>query len=219
MSWPRADEQGLQFAALGAGEAGVVGWPRRGEWRPAAQPVGEVGNGQPVALGGVVAVDHVEIAGHQKGRAARSGRQQQAGSLPGARPLLVNGRPSTASGRKRPIRRACACRAAGEADRSRPVAALRRPTAGRSASRPCAGNWRSTPVRRRCCQRDRAVRRRRNRRPGAVSGGDRTITLRFVPRWRAPALAACGAGLVLALGLLLVRVRVSDFTGRRPAAC
>ena len=73
------DQQGLQFATLDAGQAGVVGGPGRGEGLAALQAVGQVGDGQGVAFGGVVAVDGVEVAKHQKGRAARAGGQHEPG--------------------------------------------------------------------------------------------------------------------------------------------
>jgi hypothetical protein len=51
-----------------------------------------------------------------------------------------------------------------------------------------------------------------------TEGGDRAVTMRYVPRWRAPSLALCGAGLLVALVLLLSR-SVSEFTGGRHTAC
>ena len=73
-------EQGLQFPALGARQAWVVGRPGCREGRTAAQAVGEVGDRQTVAFGRVIAVDHVEIARRQEGWAIDPGEQQQAGA-------------------------------------------------------------------------------------------------------------------------------------------
>src|SRR5690606_35594775 len=67
-------QQGLQFTPLRAREARVLGRPGRRQAAAAAQPVGERGDCQGVALGGVVGIDRVVVAEHQERRSAAPGR-------------------------------------------------------------------------------------------------------------------------------------------------
>ena len=70
-------QQGLDFAPLRPRQAGVIGGPGRGKGPCAAQAVGQMGNRQAVAFCGVVAVNGVEVAKHQKSRALRPRRGHQ----------------------------------------------------------------------------------------------------------------------------------------------
>ncbi|GAE53076.1 UDP-N-acetylmuramyl tripeptide synthase [Xanthomonas arboricola pv. pruni str. MAFF 311562] len=72
-------QQLLQFAPFGPAQAGVVGGPGGDQAGATAQAVGEQGDRQRVAFGGVVGVDRVVVAEHQECRAGRTGRQQQGG--------------------------------------------------------------------------------------------------------------------------------------------
>ena len=76
-------QQGLQFAVLCARQAGVVGGPglHEADWRAGRRrdQVGQLRDGQAVVLAGVVAVQRVEVAADQEGRAAAR-RHHQAGA-------------------------------------------------------------------------------------------------------------------------------------------
>src|SRR5579872_2423174 len=72
------DEKNLQFAALEAREARIVGGPSRRKRGTAAQPIGEQRNRQGVGVGRVVGIEHIEIMGDEKGWSLRSRRQKQA---------------------------------------------------------------------------------------------------------------------------------------------
>ena len=69
-------QQGLQLAPLRPRQARVVGRPGCSDTAAAAQAVGQGGNGQGVAFGGVVGIDRVVVAQHQERRAVAPGRQQ-----------------------------------------------------------------------------------------------------------------------------------------------
>ena len=69
-------QQGLQLAPLRPRQARVVGGPGRGDAAAAAQAVGQGGDGQGVAFGGVVGIDRVVVAQHQERRSVAPGRQQ-----------------------------------------------------------------------------------------------------------------------------------------------
>ena len=72
-------EERLQFTALAPRQAGVVRRPGRDERLATLDPVAEMGDGQGIALGGVVAVDDVEVPEDEKCRPARAGGQEQTG--------------------------------------------------------------------------------------------------------------------------------------------
>ena len=57
----------------------IVGGPGGDQRAAAAQAVGQQRDGQRIALGGVVAVDRIEVAEHQERRPGHAGRQQQRG--------------------------------------------------------------------------------------------------------------------------------------------
>ena len=78
-------QQGLQLAPLRPRQARVVGRPGCSDTAAAAQAVGQGGNGQGVAFGGVVGIDRVVVAQHQERRAVAPGRQQHRAARIGRR--------------------------------------------------------------------------------------------------------------------------------------
>ena len=81
-------QQRLQFLSPGARQQRIVGRPGGDDAAPAAQAVGEHAGGEGVGFGGIIGIDGVEIARHQKGRPVASGGQQERGVAP------PSGRPS-----------------------------------------------------------------------------------------------------------------------------
>ena len=81
-------EQRLQLLSPFARQQRIVGRPGGDDAPAAAQAVGEHAGGEGVGFGGVVGIDDVEVARHQKGRPVASGGQEKRSVAP------PSGRPS-----------------------------------------------------------------------------------------------------------------------------
>src|SRR5262249_8190477 len=75
----------LQLVALGDAEYALVAGPRLNERAVAAQPIGEMSDGERIGLRRVVLHDDPEIVEHQERRTAGAGRYQQIGAVGRAR--------------------------------------------------------------------------------------------------------------------------------------
>src|SRR5437899_12107145 len=71
----------LQLEPFLAGERALLARPGLGERLAAAQPVGEMPDGERIGLGRVVFHDDAEIVEHEEPGAARAGRHQQIGAI------------------------------------------------------------------------------------------------------------------------------------------
>src|SRR5437764_4272944 len=83
----------LQLVALRSREHPFVPRPSLHEGIPAAQPIGEIADGERIGFGRIVFHDDAEILQHQKARALRPRRYQQIGAVFAAREGLAAGAP------------------------------------------------------------------------------------------------------------------------------
>src|SRR5579862_6994455 len=88
-----AGELLLQLVALVEREHALVARPILHERRAAAQPVGEIADGERVSFGGIVFHDDAEILQHQERRPASAGGNEQEGAVVAMRERLVAGAP------------------------------------------------------------------------------------------------------------------------------